>query len=198
MALPITGSADLLELLAPFIPDDQINELLPRHRGRGRRREWSAAQLYRTLILLLLTPVRSCNLLCTLLPEQRAWRRFAHLPNRRLLPNARQLHEFRDRLTPMILRRINEGLLLGLLKDWPKDHPGVGLIDATDFPAATNAYKKRPRRILRPQSRAGRANKKDGIKPMVCRIQEAHVALVVAAVYGVGVARSLDDLGRAR
>jgi hypothetical protein len=140
MALPITGGADLLELLAPYVPDDHINELLPRHHGRGRRCQWSAAQLYRTLVLLLLTPVRSCNLLCRLLPEQRAWRRFAHLPNRRLLPNARQLHEFRDRLTPMVLRRINEGLLLSLLKGCPKDHPGVRLIDATDLPAATNSY----------------------------------------------------------
>ena len=85
---------------------------------------------------------RSSNLLCTLLPEQRAWRRFAHLPNRNRLPNARQLHEFRHRLTPRILRQINEQLLLRLLGGWPKDQLGIGLIDATDLPAATNEYKK--------------------------------------------------------
>jgi hypothetical protein len=93
---------------------------------------------------MLLTPARSSNLLCSLLPDQRAWRRFAHLPNRSRLPNARQLHEFRDRLTPMILRRINEQLLGRLLAGWPKDQWGIGLIDATDLPAATNEYKKKP------------------------------------------------------
>jgi hypothetical protein len=28
MALPITGSAELLELLSPFVADDHINEML--------------------------------------------------------------------------------------------------------------------------------------------------------------------------
>src|ERR1700751_2475735 len=143
VALPITGSVELLELLSPFVADDHINEVLPRHRGAGRPSQWSGAQLYRTLLLLLLTPARSSNLLCSLLPDQRAWRRFAHLPNRNLLPNARQLHEFRQRLTPMILRQINERLLLGLLEGWPKEQLGVGLMDATDLPAATNEYKKK-------------------------------------------------------
>lgn len=143
MPLPITGSNKLLEILSPFVPDDFINGLLPRHRGRGRRSEWSAAQLYRTLLLLLLTPARSSNLLCSLLPDQRSWRWFAHLPNLRQLPNARQLHEFRDRLTPSVLRRINEQMLLQLLEGWPTDQPGIGLIDATDLPAATNEYKKK-------------------------------------------------------
>ena len=92
MSLPITGSAELLELLCPFVADDHINELLPRHGGAGRRSQWSAAQLYRTLFLMVLTPARSSNLLCSLLPEQRAWRRFARLPNRNRLPNTRQLH----------------------------------------------------------------------------------------------------------
>src|SRR5580704_4617189 len=112
MALPITGSVELLELLSPFYADDHINQVLPRHRGAGRPSQWSGAQLYRTLLLMLLTPARSSNLLCSLLPDQRAWRRFAHLPNRNHLPNARQLHEFRQRLTPMNLRQINEQLLL--------------------------------------------------------------------------------------
>jgi hypothetical protein len=143
MALPITGSAELLELLSPFINDDHINEVLPRYRGVGRPSQWSGAQLYRTLLLLLLSPARSSNLLCHLLSDQRAWRRFAHLPNRNRLPNARQLHEFRQRLTPMILGQINEGLLVRLLEAWPKDQLGVGLMDATDLPAATNEYKKK-------------------------------------------------------
>jgi len=170
MALPITGGGDLLELLSAFVPDEYINDLLPRHRGAGRRSEWSAAQLYRTLLLLLLTPARSSNLLCTLLVEQRAWRRFAHLPNRRRLPNARQLHEFRDRLTPALLRHINEHLLGQLLEGWPKEQLGVGLIDATDLPAATNEYKKKLRRLLGAQSSAGRTDQKDRSESLVYRL----------------------------
>jgi hypothetical protein len=94
------------------------------------------------MLLLLLTPARSTNLLCQLLPEHRAWRRFAHLPNRCRLPSPRQLHEFRLRLTPGVLRRINEHLLRAVLVTWPQDQLGIGLIDATDLPAATNEYKK--------------------------------------------------------
>ncbi len=141
MDLPVTGSAALLELLSPYVPDFEIIEALPRRSG-GRRAEWSSAQLLRVLLLLCLTPARSTNLLCQLLPEQRAWRRFAHLPNLRRLPNPRQLHEFRDRLTPGVLRRINTSLLRRLLLTWPPGQPGVALIDATDLPAATHEYKK--------------------------------------------------------
>jgi hypothetical protein len=110
MALPTTGTAALLDLLSAFVPDDELFEALPRHRGSGRLTDWSPAQLFRVLLLLLLTPARSTNLLCQLLPEHRAWRRFAHLPNRCRLPSPRQLHEFRLRLTPGVLRSINEHL----------------------------------------------------------------------------------------
>lgn len=150
MALPTTGTAALLERLSPLIPDDEVLALLPRHRGSGRRSEWSSSQLFRVLLLLLLTPARSTNLLCQLLPEQRAWRRFAYLPNRRQLPNVRQLHEFRARLTPAVLRHLNEGLLRSVLADWPADQPGIAVMDATDLPAATNEYKKSPGLPFRP------------------------------------------------
>jgi hypothetical protein len=142
MALPTTGTAALMDMLSAFIPDDELCEALPGHRGSGRRTDWSPAQLFRVLLLLLLTPARSTNLLCQLLPEHRAWRRFAHLPNRCRLPSPRQLHEFRLRLTPGVLRSINEHLLRRVLLTWPQDQPGIGLIDATDLPAATNEYKK--------------------------------------------------------
>jgi hypothetical protein len=142
MPLPITGSGALLESLSPFVDDDQLNDLLPRHRGPGRRCEWSSAQLFWVLLLLHLTTARSSNLLCHLLPEQRGWRRFAHLPNRRFLPNVRQLHQFRARLTPAILRTINESMVEQLLKERPASHPGIGLIDSTDLPASTSAFKK--------------------------------------------------------
>jgi hypothetical protein len=144
MAIPTTGTSALLELLSGYVPDLEMQAMVPRRIG-GRRAEWSSAQLLRVLLLLLLTPARSANLLCKLLPEQRAWRGFAHLPNFRQLPNPRQLHEFRDRLTPAILRGLNAVLLQRIFATWPKEQPGVALMDATDLPAAINPYKKRPR-----------------------------------------------------
>src|ERR1035441_9043029 len=42
--LPPTGTAALLRELSPHVPDDFINQLLPRSRGRGRRRQFSPAQ----------------------------------------------------------------------------------------------------------------------------------------------------------
>jgi len=143
MNLPTTGTGALLEILSDFVPDERINLLLAPRRGGGRRRLWSAAQLYRVMLLLLLTPVRSSNLLCKLLYEQKAWRSFARLPNRQLLPNVRVLHEFRQRLTPLTLRAINEELLEEILATCDKERPGIALIDATDLPAATSAFKKR-------------------------------------------------------
>ena len=77
--LPATGTAALLERLNPFVPDDFINECWPHSHTGGRRRDYSAAQLYRIHLLGLLTPVHSVNLLVKLLPEQRAWRKFALL-----------------------------------------------------------------------------------------------------------------------
>jgi hypothetical protein len=170
MVLPTTGTSALLELLSPFVPDEDICAALPRHRGRGRRAEWSAAQLLRTTLLLLLTPVRSTNLLCELLPEQRTWRRFAHLPHRRRLPNVRQLHEFRSQLTPRVLRELNAGLLRKLLMHWPADQPGIGLIDATDLPAACNEYKKTRRLTVRRRRGARWADAQDRSIALVHRV----------------------------
>ena len=149
MAIPTTGTSALLDFISPFVPDREIQMLVPRLRG-GRRAQWSSAQLLRTLLLLLLTPVRSTNLLCALLPEQRAWRRFAHLPNFRRLPTPRQLHEFRGLLTPGVLREINAVLLRRILATWPTGQPGVAIIDATDLPAATNEYIKKSPALASP------------------------------------------------
>ena len=142
-SLAITGSAVLLEQITTFVPDDLINELVPPHRGRGRPAHWSSAQLYRLLLLTLLTPAHSFNLMLALLPEQRSWRKFARLPNRHRLPAASQLHDFRDALGVSGLRRINDQLLVPLVQGLPADRLSVGLMDATDLPAATSAYKKR-------------------------------------------------------
>ena len=140
--LPTTGTAALLIQLSEFVPDDFINQLLPPHRGRGRRSFWSSAQLFRLLLLTLLTPAHSFNLLAQLLPEQRAWRRFARLPNRRRVPAASILHDFRARLGVGPLRRLNRHLLLPLLDGLSPERKTVALIDSTDLPAATSTYKK--------------------------------------------------------
>ena len=140
--LSTTGTAALLAQLSDFVPDEFINRLLPSHRGQGRRAGWSSAQLLRLLLLVLLTPAHSFNLLVELLPEQRAWRRFARLPNRRRVPTASIRHEFRERLGVGLLRRVNRHLLLPLLEGLAPERKTVALIDSTDLPAATSSYKK--------------------------------------------------------
>jgi hypothetical protein len=142
ISLATTGTNALLEQLSAFIPDELINRLLPPNRGRGRRSPWSSAQLYRSLLLTLLTPAHSSNLMLELLAEQRTWRKFAQLPNRHRLPGPSQLHEFRERMGVGGLRRINEYLLAPLLDGVLPERKTIGLIDATDLPASTSAYKK--------------------------------------------------------
>lgn len=139
--LPPVGSAELLVRLSPFVPDQFINSLIPRRKGRGRHSDFSSAQLFRTLLLSVLTPVHSFNLLSRLLGEHRAWRRFAFLPHRQRVPGPRMLHEFRQKLPPSVFRALNAHLLGPLLDDLGTGK-SVALIDATDLPAATNAYKK--------------------------------------------------------
>jgi hypothetical protein len=141
-SLATTGTNALLEQLSVFIPDDFINQLVPPNRGRGRRSPWSSAQLYCSVLLTLLTPAHSFNLMLQLLAEQRSWRKFARLPNRNRLPGPSQLHEFRERIGVGGLRRINEELLTPLLRGLLPERRTIGLIDATDLPAATSAYKK--------------------------------------------------------
>ena len=94
LILPSVGTSHLLELLSPYAPDDFIAEVFPRQCTAGRRHGLSAAQLWRTHLLAVLTSTHSLNLLLAQLPEQTAWRRFARL--RRTLPTARMLHEFRQ------------------------------------------------------------------------------------------------------
>lgn len=140
--LATTGTNALLEQLSVFIPDELINRLAPPNRGRGRRSPWSSAQLYRALLLTLLTPAHSFNLVAQMLPEQRSWRKFAQLPNRYRLPGPSRLHEFRERIGVSGLRQVNEYLLAPLLAGLVPERQTIGLIDATDLPAATSAFKK--------------------------------------------------------
>jgi hypothetical protein len=143
-ALPTTGTAGLLERLSPYIPDDLINTLCPQCSGPGRPDVFSAAQLFRVHLLSLLTPVHSFNLLVELLAEHRSWRNFARLRNRWQVPGVRMLHEFRQTLDLIKLRRINEYLLVPLIEGTAGFAKTVAVIDSTDLPAATNGYKKTP------------------------------------------------------
>jgi len=142
--LPTTGTGGLLERLSPYIPDDLINTLWGRQLGAGRRAHFSPAQIFRVMLLALLTPAHSFNLVTELLPENRSWRSFARLRNRHALPNVRMLHEFRARLRLTQLRQINQHLLAPLLEGTGRFPKTVAVIDSTDLPAATNAYKKTP------------------------------------------------------
>ena len=149
-SLPITGTARLLEQLSPHVPDAFINDLLPQSRGPGRRRAFCSAQLWRVHLLSGPTPAHSFNLLASMLPEQRAWRRFAHLPNRRHTPESWMLHEFRERAGVWGLRRINERLVEPLLPPTSDRMLSVALIDATDLPASAHGFKKRAPASTRP------------------------------------------------
>ena len=142
--LPITGSNALLEQLSPFIPDGFLHDQWPHRITGGRQGLFSAAQLWRLHLPVLLTPVHSVNLLLQMLPEQRDWRRFAHLSNRQQIPDVRMMHEFRRRVGVAGLRRVNEVLLAPLLEGLDPGAPAIALMDATDLPAACRGFKKSP------------------------------------------------------
>ncbi len=144
-----TGTAALLQELSPFLDDEMINSLLPEPRGPGRPRDFCSAQLFRVLLLSLLTPAHSFNLLLALLPENRAWRRFAYLQNRRDVPSAKTLSQFRGRLDLGILRSINMHLLRPLLEQLEPARRTLAIIDSTDLPASINTFKKRTPRVPR-------------------------------------------------
>lgn len=141
-ALPQTGTSDLLEKLSPYLDDSWVNEVLPRQLGAGRRRAFSSAQLLRVHLLALLTPVHRFNLLLKLLPENRAWRKFARLPNHRQLPDAKMMHQFRERLSLIHLREINNHLAQPLLEQIDSNRATLAIMDATDLPASANSFKK--------------------------------------------------------
>ena len=146
--LPQTGTAALLEMLSPHLDDGFINDLFLRQPRQGRHASFSPAQLLRVQLLQLLTPAHSGNLLIKLLPENRGWRDFARLPNKRSLPDAKMLHQFRERLDLIKLRQINRQLLTTILADLDPARKTVAIIDATDLPASTNCFKKSVRRFV--------------------------------------------------
>jgi hypothetical protein len=148
--LATTGTAALLEQLSPFVPDEFISDYYRSKRRPGPHPLYGPAQLYRVHLLALLTSVHSFNLLVKLLKENRSWRRFAHLSHRQQVPDAKMLHQFRDGMGVAGLRAINAHLLAELLDGCAPERKTVAIIDSTDLPAATNAYKKNRLAATRP------------------------------------------------
>ena len=172
--LPATGTAKLLEVLTPYIPDEFINRLFPGNRRQGRRNYFSAAQLWRVHLLAMLSPVSSFNALARLLPEQPGWRRFAQLDHRHRTPDVRMLSEFRATAGVAGLRRINEQMVRRLLRFLPAGGQTVAIIDATDLPAAT-ADKKKTGSHGRPRQRPwGRARSRLATPASLSVIKNTH------------------------
>ena len=55
LTLPPVGSSQLLDLVIPYAPDDFIAEVCLRHFTGSRRHAFSAAQLWRTHLLAVLS-----------------------------------------------------------------------------------------------------------------------------------------------
>ncbi len=173
-SLPQTGTAALLDALSPFVPDDFINSQWPHPRRPGRRFSHSQAQLFRVHLLAVLSPVHSFNLLVRMLPEQPAWRRFAHLPSASRTPDVRMLHEFRARLGVVGLRSIVAEILRPIIEQYAALPRTIALIDSTDLEASDVGFKKKYWQVRRPRRRVGSTYHQDGEDPMVRRLQEAH------------------------
>ena len=139
----MTGTTRLLSLLDAYVPDGFINEHWNLRPTRGPHRYFSAAQLWRTHLLTVLTPARSINQLVALLPEQRAWRSFARLAHRQRVPDVRMLAEFRARVGVGGLRAINDALKGPLIERAAGWSQAVALMDATDLEAACDGFKKK-------------------------------------------------------
>src|SRR5271169_1470852 len=178
LTLPPVGTTRLIELVSPYVPDDFIAGVCPRHFTGGRRHTLSAAQLWRAHLLAGLTSTHSLNLLVAQLPEQVAWRRFARL--RCTLPTARMLHEFRQAVGVDGLRAINQHLVGRLLRRQGLQPHAVALMDATDLPAACGGFKKKLRRLHGRARGFGWAHPQDGPEPLVRWLQETYAAVVAA------------------
>jgi hypothetical protein len=168
--LPQTGTEDFLELLAPFVPDDYLDECWPRGKTGGRRHGFSASQLWRLHVLVLISPVHSFNLLIRMLPEQKAWRRFAHLTRQDHVPDVRMMNSFREEIGVGGLRRVNDQLLTPIMQSVVGSSGAAALIDATDLPASCSGFKKKHRPLLGPGSGVGSTHTQERPEPVVCRV----------------------------
>jgi len=180
--LPPTGTEDFLELLSPFVPDDYLDQRWPHLKTGGRRYGFSASQLWRLHLLALISPVHSLNLLVRMLPEQKAWRRFARIPSQEHVPDVRMMNAFREEMGVAGLRQVNGELLEPIMASVEFGPGAAALIDATDLPASCSGFKKKHRTLLRPPGSAGRADPQEWTKSVVCRLQEAHVSALAFAV----------------
>jgi len=180
--LPQTGTEDFLELLSPFVPDDYLDQRWPRLKTGGRRYGFIASQLWRLHLLALITPVHSFNLLIRMLPEQKAWRRFAHIASQQHVPDVRMMNTFREKIGVDGLRQVNGQLLEPIIASVDLSQGAAALIDATDLPASCSGFKKKHRALLRQRSRARRAHAQERTKSMVRGLQEAHVSPLAFAV----------------
>jgi hypothetical protein len=196
-SLPHTGTAALLAALSPHLDDGFIGDLFPPRRTQGRHGMFSPPQLFRVLLLSLLTPAHSFNLLVELLAENRAWRDFAFLSNKRSLPNAKMLCQFRDRLDLNKLRAINAQLLRPLLAGLDSERKTVAIIDSTDLPAGTNPFKKKHRSLLGKAGGDWSTHAQEQSWKMVRRLQKAYSASLADQSGGAGGAGSPHELGRA-
>ncbi len=156
--LPQTGTEDFLELLSPFVPDDYLDQHWPRLKTGGRRHGFCASQLWRVHLLALITPVHSFNLLIRMLPEQKAWRRFAHILSQERVPDVRMMNTFREEIGVDGLRQVNGQLLDPIMGSLDLSKGAAALIDATDLPASCSGFKKKHRALYGQESRAGRAH----------------------------------------
>ncbi len=141
--LAATGTVEFLESLSHLVPDSYIDGIFLPRKTTGRPIAFRPSQLWRVHLLALLTPVHSFNLLVKSLPEQKSWRRFAHLSHRHRTPDARMLNEFRVRFGVMGFRAVNEHLLKGILSNRKSVLKTVALIDATDLQASATDQKKK-------------------------------------------------------
>ena len=168
--LPQTGTEDFLELLSPFVPDDYLDQSWPRLKTGGRRYGFSASQLWRLHLLALVTPVHSINLLIRMLPEQKAWRRFAHIHSQVRVPDVRMMNMFRDEIGVDGLRQVNGQLLEPIIQSVGPTNSAAALIDATDLPASCSGFKKKHRSLLSPRGGPGRAHAQERTESILCRL----------------------------
>ncbi|HYG35717.1 MAG TPA: transposase [Clostridia bacterium] len=186
-----TGTAALLEELSPFLDDELINSFCPDPQSRPAS-DFSSAQLSRVLLLSLLIPVHSFNLLVALLPENRAWRRFAHLHHRHEVPTAKMLSQFRARLDLSILRSINAHLLWPLLEELGPAHRPPG--HHRFYRTAGGLYTLKKLRVCHATHRSRHQNRQVGTEQMIHRLQKAQLASLVLPARGLGALDSFNVL----
>jgi len=174
--LPPTGTEDFLELLSPFVPDDYLDQRWPRLKTGGRRYGFSTSPLWRLHLLAIITPVPSFNLLIRMLPEQKAWRRFARIRSQEQVPDVRMMNTLREEIGVDGLRQINGQLLEPIIARVELSQGAAALIDATDLPASCSGFKKKHRMLLGAAGGAGCAHAQERAESVVCRLQEAHVS----------------------